>query len=168
MEGEVKGIIINLKYIHKLSSGMAKTIKEMCEFLKEKKEDITFLEGLDRIRYLVELGDDHESTYPFPSKLKTEANRVKGCVSGAYIAAEFKNGRVYYQGMSEARTVFGYVAILAQALSGLTPEDIVNNSKGGIHDFIEGTNIKASLTPSRADAFGNVYKMIVMKAAEYM
>ena len=147
---------------------MAKTIKETCGFLKERKEEITFLEGAERYQYILHIADNYERSNPFPPELKISGNKVPGCVSEAYVASEFKDGKMYYKCISDARTVFGYMAMLAEALSGLPPGEIVDNSKPCIDDFVKGTNVLGSLSPNRANAFGNVYRMMVERARQHL
>ena len=95
-----------------------------------------------------------------PEADKTEDNKVKGCVSQVYITADLKDGRVRYQGDSDAQLVKGLVAFLIEGLNELTPGEIVQLSP----DFIEDTGLKVSLTPSRANGFYNIFQMMKKKA----
>ncbi|MEL6928008.1 MAG: SufE family protein [Cyanobacteria bacterium J06600_6] len=94
--------------------------------------------------------------------VKTEANKVKGCVSQVYITANLENGRVKYQGDSDAQLVKGLVAFLIEGLNNLTPAEIVQVEPS----FIEDTGLKVSLTPSRANGFFNIFQMMKQKASE--
>ena len=91
---------------------------------------------------------------------KTEENKVKGCVSQVYITASLEDGKVSYQGDSDAQLVKGLVAFLIEGLNNLTPEEIVKVQP----DFIEDTGLKVSLTPSRANGFLNIFQMMKKKA----
>jgi cysteine desulfuration protein SufE len=91
---------------------------------------------------------------------KVEENKVKGCVSQVYITANLENGRVHYQGDSDAQLVKGLVGFLIQGLSDLPPEEIIKIEP----DFIEETGLKVSLTPSRANGFYNIFQMMKKKA----
>lgn len=97
----------------------------------------------------------------FPEDAKTPENKVKGCVSQVYIIAD-KNadGGVLYQGDSDAQITKGLVALLIDALSGLPPDAIVGLDPG----FIQETQLDVSLTPSRANGFYNIFKMMQQKA----
>ena len=97
-----------------------------------------------------------------PESSKTEENKVKGCVSQVYITAEMQDDKVCYQGDSDAQLVKGLVAFLIEGLNGLTPEEILNVTP----DFIEETGLKVSLTPSRANGFYNIFRMMQQKALE--
>ncbi|AFZ47802.1 Fe-S metabolism associated SufE [Cyanobacterium stanieri PCC 7202] len=91
---------------------------------------------------------------PLPDTAKTAENKVSGCVSQVYIIANTKDGQIFYQGDSDAQLVKGLVAFLIESLNGLTPQEIVTIEP----DFIEETGLQASLTPSRANGFLNIFK----------
>ena len=95
-----------------------------------------------------------------PESAKTENNKVKGCVSQVYITASLEDGKVSYQGDSDAQLVKGLVAFLIEGLNNLPPEEIVRVEP----DFIEDTGLKVSLTPSRANGFFNIFQMMKNKA----
>lgn len=96
----------------------------------------------------------------FPETEKTPDNKVPGCVSQVYIVANLANGKVHYQGDSDAQITKGLVAFLIQGMSGLSPNEIVNLSP----DFIKETQLDISLTPSRANGFFNIFKTMQKKA----
>lgn len=95
-----------------------------------------------------------------PESAKIEANKVKGCVSQVYITASLEDGKVCYQGDSDAQLVKGLVAFLIEGLNNLPPEEIAQVEP----DFIEDTGLKVSLTPSRANGFFNIFQMMKKKA----
>lgn len=95
-----------------------------------------------------------------PEEFKTPENKVQGCVSQVYITADLKDGKVWYQGDSDAQLVKGLVAFLIEGLNGLTPEEILQVTP----DFIEATGLKMSLTPSRANGFYNIFQLMKKKA----
>lgn len=77
----------------------------------------------DRYRFLIELGEQLPALEP---ALQTEANRVTGCVSKAWIVAEpgHAPGTLMFRGDSDAATVKGLIAILLSLYSGQTPQQI--------------------------------------------
>ncbi|MEM6612232.1 MAG: SufE family protein [Cyanobacteria bacterium P01_C01_bin.72] len=94
---------------------------------------------------------------------KTEANKVKGCVSQVFITANLKDGKVQFQGDSDAQLVKGLVAFLIEGLNDLPPATIAEVEP----NFIEDTGLKVSLTPSRANGFFNIFQMMKQKAGEF-
>ena len=77
-------------------------------------------------------------------------NKVQGCVSEVFVKASFKEGKLYWEGYSDALITKGLLAFLG--MNELTPKEVVNlNNK-----FIEDTGLKKSLTPSRSNGFLNI------------
>ena len=97
---------------------------------------------------------------PFSESGKTPENKVSGCVSQVYITAEMDEGKVHFQGDSDAQITKGLLAMLIAALNGLSPGEIVQLTP----DFIKETQLDVSLTPSRANGFYNIFKMMQKKA----
>lgn len=95
-----------------------------------------------------------------PETSKIPDNKVQGCVSQVYITADLQDGKVWYQGDSDAQLVKGLVAFLIEGLNGLTPQEIMDINP----DFIEETGLKVSLTPSRANGFYNILQLMKKKA----
>ncbi|MEB3311220.1 MAG: SufE family protein [Snowella sp.] len=97
---------------------------------------------------------------PMPEAGKVIENKVQGCVSQVYITADLKEGKIWYQGDSDAQLVKGLVALLIQGLNGLSPEEILAVTP----DFIKETGLEVSLTPSRANGFYNIFNLMKKKA----
>lgn len=97
---------------------------------------------------------------PLPEDQKVPENKVPGCVSQVFVVAHLEDGKVIYQADSDAQITKGLVALLIQALNGLTPSEI-----GALApDFIQDTQLDVSLTPSRANGFYNIFKTMQQKA----
>jgi cysteine desulfuration protein SufE len=101
---------------------------------------------------------------PFPEAAKVDANKVKGCVSQVYVIAALEEGKLQYLGDSDAQITKGLVAFLIRGMNGLTPQEVVNLSP----DFIQETQLDVSLTPSRANGFYNIFKMMQEKASDFI
>ncbi|AFZ52993.1 SufE family protein [Cyanobacterium aponinum UTEX 3222] len=97
---------------------------------------------------------------PMPETEKTPENKVSGCVSQVYITSTLDQGKIFYQGDSDAQLVKGLVAFLIAGLNGLTPQEIITLTP----DFIEETGLQVSLTPSRANGFINIFKKMQQQA----
>ena len=97
---------------------------------------------------------------PLPEALRTEAHKVKGCVSQVYVVGELQEGKLHWQGDSDAAITKGLLALLIEGLEGLTPEQAAKLDPA----FIAATGLQASLTPSRANGFLNILKLMQAQA----
>ncbi|MFM7793116.1 MAG: SufE family protein [Pseudanabaena sp.] len=99
----------------------------------------------------------------FPESLKIPKNKVQGCVSQVYVVAKLDvNERVVFTGDSDALISKGFVGLLSVCMGGLTQKEIELLTP----DFIKDTGLVASLTPSRANGFYNVFKKMQQQAIE--
>jgi cysteine desulfuration protein SufE len=99
---------------------------------------------------------------PMPDGDKIESNKVMGCVSQVFITASLQDGKVQFAGDSDAQLVKGLVGLLLEGMTGMTPQEVV----GLAPDFIKDTGLDVSLTPSRANGFYNIFKLMQQKAIE--
>ncbi|MAS28832.1 SufE family protein [Synechococcus sp. UW105] len=94
-------------------------------------------------------------------ELQTEDRRVQGCVSQVFIHSSLDNGVLHWQGASDALITKGLLALLIQGLDGLTPAEVMAVDPA----FIAATGLQASLTPSRANGFLNILRMMQAQAS---
>ena len=91
-------------------------------------------------------------------------NKVQGCVSEVFVKASFQEGKLYWEGYSDALITKGLLAFLINGMNELTPNEVVNiNNK-----FIEDTGLKASLTPSRSNGFLNILLKMQSQANDFL
>ncbi|MFM7447613.1 MAG: SufE family protein [Leptolyngbyaceae cyanobacterium] len=90
-------------------------------------------------------------------------NKVPGCVSQVYITAVLHNGKVTFQGRSDAQIPKGLVGLLIEGLNGLSPDEILQLTP----EFIQQTGLNVSLTPSRSNGFYNIFKFMQHKVAAF-
>ena len=91
-------------------------------------------------------------------------NKVQGCVSEVFVKPNFKEGKLYWEGYSDALITKGLLAFLISGLNDLTPKQVVNINS----EFIEETGLKKSLTPSRSNGFLNILLKMQSQANDYL
>lgn len=106
-----------------------------------------------RLEHLAELGERLE----FPKEDRITENLVPGCVSIAYVTADLKDGKMVYRGWADALIVRGFMVLLTEGLSGLTPREVVDEAPAIVERFLDRTGLNASLVESRANTFANVF-----------
>ena len=93
-----------------------------------------------------------------------QENKVQGCISEVFVKASFQEGKLYWEGYSDALITKGLLAFLICGMNDLTPKEVINiDSK-----FIEDTGLKASLTPSRSNGFLNILLKMQSQAHDFL
>lgn len=109
---------------------------------------------------LIELG----KAWPgIPEDLKTEDLKVKGCQSQVWIKAELKDGKVFFQGDSDAIIVRGLVALVLSVYSGQTPSEIMRYDAS----FLKEIGLDSGLSPSRTNGLYSMIKQIKYYATAF-
>ena len=98
------------------------------------------------------------------SNILIEENKVKGCVSEVFVKANIKEGKLFWEGYSDALITRGLLSFLISGLNELTPDEVVKVN----NNFIEDTGLKASLTPSRSNGFLNILLKMQSQANEFL
>ena len=91
-------------------------------------------------------------------------NKVQGCVSEVFVKATIQDGKLYWEGYSDALITKGLLAFLISGMNELKPKDVVSlNNK-----FIEETGLRTSLTPSRSNGFLNILLKMQSQANDFL
>lgn len=106
----------------------------------------------DRYRYIIELG---RSLPELPDDARTEANKVRGCVSQVWVTTNVRpNGAegpvLDFHGDSDAHIVRGLIAILLALYSGKPARSIVATDAKAL---FEKLGLQEHLTPQRSNGF---------------
>ena len=80
-----------------------------------------------------------------------------------WLVPELKDGKVLFKADSDAVLVKGIVALLVEAYSGLTPEEITAQDTG----FLKEIGITEHLSMNRTNGLANMVKQIKMYAMAF-
>ncbi len=119
-----------------------------------------FDEWDDKYAYIIDLGKKLQSIDP---KYKIEENIIKGCQSLVWMTSTFKEGKVYFEGESDAIIVKGLVALLLKVLSGQPAEEI---AKSDMY-FIPKIGMEQHLSMTRSNGLASMVKQMKMHAIAY-
>ena len=98
---------------------------------------------------------------PLPEACRNDAFKVTGCVSQVYVVGQLVDGRLHWRGDSDAAITKGLLALLIEGLEGLEPATAAAIDPA----FLAETGLQASLTPSRANGFLNILRMMQAQAS---
>jgi cysteine desulfuration protein SufE len=112
---------------------------------------------MDKYQLLIDLGTDQP---PLDEKYKVESNLIEGCQSRVWIHSELRDGKLYFQGESDALIVKGLVALLLRVLSGQTPADICSAELY----FIDKIGLSEHLSPTRSNGLLAMVKQMRLTA----
>ena len=118
-----------------------------------------FDDWMDRYQYLIDLG---RRLPEFPDELRTDEHRIRGCQSQVWFVPEKRDGRLYFQAISDAAIVSGLIALLLRLYSGREPQDILDTPP----DFVEALELQSHLSPTRSNGLSSMLKAIHGFAAE--
>ncbi len=124
------------------------------------EEFSVYEDWMDKYSYLIELGNKLE---PLDPKLKNDQHLIKGCQSRVWLVPDFRDGKIYFQGESDAVIVKGLVALLLRVASGHTPKEIMGSE---LH-FVDDIGLKQHLSPTRSNGLVAMIKQIKLYAVAY-
>ncbi len=118
-------------------------------------------EAQRRYEYLLWLA---KSLPLLPTEALEESIKVKGCISQVYVQGKLLEGKIIWQGYSDALITKGILAFLIKGLNQLTPKEVIEIDP----KFIEATGLKTSLTPSRVNGFLNIFLKMKSQANSFL
>ncbi|HIX86010.1 MAG TPA: SufE family protein [Candidatus Parabacteroides intestinigallinarum] len=124
------------------------------------EEFSVFDDWMDKYALLIDLGN---SLPPLDEKYKTESNLIEGCQSRVWLQADYADGKIIFQGESDAVIVKGIVSLLIQILSGHTPQEILDADLY----FIEKVGLKEHLSPTRSNGLVAMVKQMRLYAMAF-
>lgn len=103
-----------------------------------------FDDWLDKYDYLISLSD----TLPMiDASKRTEQYIIEGCQSRVWVAAELRDGKMYYSADSDAIITKGIIALLVRVMNGRTPAEAANINLY----FIDAIGLGENLSPTRSN-----------------
>ena len=100
---------------------------------------------------------------PMPEADKTEQNLIDGCQSKVWFTCKYEDGKLFFNGDSDALLVKGIVALLLYVLSGSTPKEILASNLY----FIERIGLQEHLSPTRSNGVVAMLKQLRLYALAY-
>jgi cysteine desulfuration protein SufE len=140
-----------IKMEHRPISDIQEEIVEEFEFLGDWPE---------KYEHLMNIG---KKLPRLPEAAYANENKVIGCQSNVWLITHVEDGRIVFEGDSDALIVKGLVALLLKVFSNQTPDDILNANL----DYIDRIGLQAHLSATRNNGLMAMVKQIKFYALAY-
>jgi cysteine desulfuration protein SufE len=107
--------------------------------------------------------DRARKTPPLPETERTEANRVKGCVSLAWVVGELRDGRCHFRSDADSPLVRGLLKLLCDLYSDALPAEVAATEPV----LLEALGLARNLSPTRQNGLRSVRAKIREFAAAH-
>ena len=131
------------------------TINEKQDEIIEEFEMLD--DWMDRYQLILDFA---KGISPLSEEDKTEQNLIDGCESKVWFTCRLEEGKIIYNGDSDALLVRGIVALLIDVLSGHTPKEIVDADLY----FIDKIGLREHLSPTRTNGLVAMLKQMKLYA----
>ena len=125
--------------------------------IKAKGEEISILEGADRLQYLIDLAKEASA---LDDKYKVDQNKIFGCASNLWVVGKKDNGNMQYQFDADAFITKGTTKFVIDILNNQSAEEISSLSK---EDF-KPLGIMELLTAQRQSGLSNLLDFLIKLA----
>lgn len=136
------------------------SINEIQDEIIEEFE--VFDDWMDRYQLIIDYANELKKK-PMPAEDKIDRNKIDGCQSTVWFTARMEDGKILFNGDSDALLVKGIVALLLAVLSGHTPQEIL---KADLY-FIDRIGLREHLSPTRSNGVAAMLKQMKLYALAY-
>lgn len=131
------------------------TIQEIGNQIIEEFQ--SFDDWMDKYNYVIEMGRECPM---IDEKHKVDNNLIVGCQSRVWLSAEYADGKIIFKADSDAVITKGIAYLLIRALSGQTPQAIIDANL----DFIDKIGLTNHLSPTRSNGLLAMVKQMKLYA----
>lgn len=113
----------------------------------------------ERYRFIIDLGRKLE---PLADEERSEATRVRGCMSQVWLVADEANDdKLHFRGDSDAHIVRGLIGVLLMIYSDKTPREIADTD---INQIFTDLNLEQHITMNRRNGLYSMVERIQTSA----
>ncbi len=135
--------------------------KTIQETEKEIVEEFSLFDSWDeKYEYIIDLG---KKMPELETRFKTDENRVRGCQSTVWLAADYGEGKIFFKADSDAVIVKGLISMLIRVLSSHSPDEIIQAKL----DFIQQIGMTTHLAQTRSNGLLAMVKQMKNYALAY-
>jgi cysteine desulfuration protein SufE len=129
-----------------MSYGVEMTINEKME---EISETFDFLEGLEKMEYVVDMA---KKSPGLSDNQKNDSTKIYGCMSETWVIVEGTPESVFIHSDSEAQIVKGMLYLFAESINGHSKQEILELDEQKVLDKL---GLGSSITNRRMNGFAS-------------
>ena len=119
------------------------------EKMQEISETIDFLEGLEKIEYVVDMA---KKSSGLPVSEKNDSTKIYGCMSETWVQVTKMQDSISIQADSEAQIVKGMLYLLAESINGHSKDEILELDEQNV---LNKLGLGGSITNRRMNGFAS-------------
>ena len=152
-----------MAYLYALNLSTMAAIRPSISFLQQELiHDFQALQEHPQtaLDHLIELG---KALPALPAHERHKKNLVSGCLARVWLTHTHRQGRIFFEGDSEAMITKGLLALLIHVFSGQRPDEILSSDLS----FIQAMQLPQMLGSQRRAGLGSMLSLIRQHAACY-
>ena len=123
--------------------------------IKDKGENMSVLEGMERLQYIL---DEARKVEPLKEKFKTDENRISGCISNLWVYGKtMKDGTMQYYHDADSHMTKGTAKVILDMVNGEKRDEVAKLTV----DSFRPLGIKELLTMQRQVGFASLIEKVV-------
>mgnify|MGYP001364011751 FL=1 len=123
--------------------------------IKARGEDMSILEGHDRLQYII---DEARKVEPLADKFKTDENKIRGCVSNLWVTGKtLPDGTMKYNHDAESYMTKGTAKVILDVVNGEHRSEVANLTL----ESFQALGIKELLTMQRQVGFASLIERVI-------
>jgi cysteine desulfuration protein SufE len=140
--------------------------EDLPERLAEIVEDFSFVEGQEKLLYLLQFAENMPPLPDWVEAKKEEMDQVHECMTPVFIYAHEDDGRLtyYFDVPKEAPTVRGYAGIMHEGVQNVTIEEVLKIP----HDFYLDMALQNVITGQRLNGLSAILAHMKKLASNHL
>jgi len=123
--------------------------------IKSKGDDMSLLEGHDRLQYII---DEARKVEPLKDKFKKDINKIRGCVSNLWVKGKvLEDGTMKYEHDADSYMTKGTAKVILDIVNGEPRNEVAQLNL----ESFKPLGIRELLTMQRQVGFGSLIERIV-------
>ena len=141
---------------------MAESMNQASDEMEQAQQELIsefqlFDDWMGRYEYLIDLG---KQLPEFPEEFQNEQSRIRGCQSQVWIKSGMRDGRLHFDGTSDAAIVRGLIAVLFRVFNDRRPQELLASKP----NFLAEIGFSQHLSPTRSNGLHAMLESIYLQA----